>query len=67
VIGSLRDGQLDPTPRPPQVRRWPECRCDGVGKGECDCYVEDGLLSHGGVRHEGMDHGAYLDGAFVRA
>lgn len=60
-MSSFRDGQLDPTPRPPQVPRWPACRCTDVGKGGCCCYDDDGLVSHGGVRHEGRHHGAYRD------
>lgn len=65
--GSFREGQLDPTPRSPQVPRWPECRCEEIAKGGCRCYEDDGLVTHGGVRHEGFEHGAYADGSYVRA
>lgn len=64
--GQHREGELDPTPRSPQIPRWPACRCLNVGKGDCQCE-DDGLVSHGGVRHEGFDHGNYVDGAAVRA
>ncbi len=67
MSGSLRDGQLDPAPRPPQVPRWVGCRCDDVGKGGCGCDDDDGRLTHGGVHREGFDHGVYMDGRFVRA
>jgi hypothetical protein len=67
VSGRVREGQLDLTPRAPQVPRWPGCRCDEVEKGGCRCYQDDGLVSHGGVRHEGFDHGEYRSGDFVRA
>lgn len=67
MSGAIRDGQLDPTPRSPQVPRWPGCRCEDVGKGACVCYEDDGLVSHGGVHREGFDQGVYLGGEYVRA
>lgn len=66
MSGGFRDGELDPTPRSPQVPRWPECRCYNVARGECMCE-DDGLVTHGGTRIEGYDHGAFRDGATVRA
>lgn len=67
MSGSFRDGQLDPTPRSPQVPRWPGCRCQNVGKGGCECYDEDGLVTHGGARVEGFEHGVYHGGDRIRA
>jgi len=54
----MRDGELDPTPRSPQVPRWQECRCDRIERGECRCE-DDGQVTHRGVYREGLDHGAY--------
>lgn len=65
--GSVCEGQLDPTPRSPQVPRWPGCACKEIEKGGCYCYDDDGMVSHRGVHREGFDHGSYRDGAFVRA
>lgn len=67
MVGQHREGEFDPTPRSPQVQRWPGCRCELVGKGECGCYEDDGLVTHGGTRREGFDHGTYRDGSYVRA
>lgn len=66
MTGAVREGQLDPTPRAPQVPRWPGCRCEDVGKGGCHCYEDDGLVSHRGVHHEGADHGVYRGGEWAR-
>lgn len=67
MSGSFREGELDPTPRSPQVPRWQECLCRDVGKGGCGCYADDGDVTHHGVWHEWFDHGVYRDGSYVRA
>lgn len=66
MSGSFRDGELDPTPRSPQIPTWPDCNCHGVGKGDCVCYEDDGTITHGGVHREGFDHGEYRGGDYVR-
>lgn len=66
MAGRLSETEADPTPRSPQVPRWPACRCDRVDRGECRCYEDDGTVTHGGVRFEAFDHGGVIDGASVR-
>ena len=61
MSSEFRETERDPTPRPPQIIRWPSCSCKNVAKGECTCYVDDGMVTHGGVRREGRDHGNYPD------
>lgn len=63
----MREEDADPTPRSPQVPRWPACRCRRVARGECTCYEDDGMVTHGGCRVEAFDHGNARDGASVRA
>lgn len=65
MSGSVRDGELDPTPRSPQVPRWGECDCERVAHGECLCS-DDGMVTHGGNHAEAFDHGHAKSGQFVR-
>jgi len=67
MSGSFREGELDPTPRSPQVPRWPACRCRDVGRGGCGCYDDDGNVTHGGVHREGIEAGVYRSGDWVQA
>lgn len=67
MSGSFREGQLDPTPRAPQIPRWSACRCEDVGKGGCGCYEDDGTVTHGGTHVEGFDHGSYRGGERIVA
>lgn len=66
MSGSFRDGELDPTPRSPQVPRWLACRCEDVGRGGCRCYEDDGQVTHGGVFREGWEAGVYRSGERVQ-
>lgn len=62
----MREEEHDPTPRSPQLVRWYECGCQRVERGECICE-DDGLVTHGGVYTEGLDHGVYRGFEHARA
>ena len=52
----IYEGELDDIGHEPGQRIFPECRCDDIGKGSCQCE-DDGTASHGGNAVEADDHG----------
>ena len=63
----MREEDADPTPRAPQIPRWPACSCADVERGGCSCYEDDGMVTHGGSHVEAFDHGNARGGERVSA